>query len=264
MTEPALPHPDNVADAARQNLAERIAANLARLRAEHPRIHAITGPIAYTITANGLIALGANPTLTANMEECAAFIHASSALLLNFGMMDKERFAVIPHAADIAAKAGKPFVLDPAFADTSPARHALARQVLAHAPFIMKPNRQEAEAFSCFVPESTALLVTGAQDHVRLGTREAKLANGHPYLGMMTATGCLLGAILAAMASVESDPFHAAISGVSILNIAAEIAAAEAQGPGTFAVRLIDALAALDEHTIEARLNVIHLHERGE
>ena len=79
---------------------------------------------------------------------------------------------------------------------------------------------------------------------------------GHPLLAQVTATGCLLGAILAACLAVESDPLAAALAGVSILNIAAELAAGKAQGPGTFAPHLLDALAALTADDIATRLNL--------
>lgn len=242
-------------------LAELVATTLARLRGARPRIHAITGPVALNLTTNGLLALGANPSLTVNEEECEEFVLSSEALLLNLGMLDRDRFAAIPLSAEIASRAGKPFVVDPVFADRSPRRRALARQILAHGPRIVKLNAAEAEAFSRFVPENAAVIVTGAVDRIRLGKREARLANGHPILGQVSATGCLLGAILAAMTAVEEDPFLAGIAGVTTLNIAAEIAVERSAGPGTFAVHLIDALAALDVEMIHPRLKVEFLRE---
>jgi hydroxyethylthiazole kinase len=66
----------------------------------------------------------------------------------------------------------------------------------------------------------------------------------------------MLGAILAACLAVARDPFEAAIAAVSIVNIAAEIAAEGAAGPGSFAARLLDAMYGLSAEAIDARLKL--------
>jgi hydroxyethylthiazole kinase len=242
-------------------LAETIFEILTKIRATRPRIHAITSPVAQVLTANGLLALGAIPSLTTNAEETETFITSANGLLLNLGMLDRERFDVIPIAAQTATAMRCPFVIDPVFADRSVRRRALARTLLASGPSIVKLNASEAEAFSRDIPETTTRLITGPVDLIRLGRKEARLANGHVLMERVTATGCLLGAILAASCAVENDPFPAAIAGVSILNIAAEIAAKEAAGPGSFAVRLIDALATLDYSDIQRRFKLEFLRD---
>jgi len=234
----------------------RIAATLATLRMRQPRIHAITSPVAQTITANGLLALGAIPSLTINREEIADFVAATDALLLNLGMLDAPRIEALPRAAKAAARLGKPFVVDPVFAERSAPRRALAQALFAEGPRIVKLNPREAEAFAGDLPASAVQVVTGPVDEIRHGARWVRLANGHPLMARVTATGCLLGAVLAACLAVENDPLIAAIAGVSFLNIAAEIAATGAEGPGSFAVRLIDALAALDGDVLHRHLNL--------
>ncbi len=258
------PVPDSGARLAPQthpHLAAEIAATLAAIRERRPRVHSLTNPVAHQLTANGLLALGAIPTLTANIREVGAFIRSADAVLLNLGMLDQERFESLPHAAEIAGTLGKPFVLDPAFADRSPERIALAETLLKRRPTIVKPNLREAEILSQVIPAGSVEVITGARDSVCLGLRQARLANGHALMERVTATGCLLGAILAACLAVEPDPFRAAVAGVSILNIAAEIAAEGAGGPGSFAYRLLDALAALDADAIHRSLNVEMLRD---
>lgn len=234
----------------------RIEMTLAALRKRQPRIHAITSPVAQNLTANGLLALGVIPSLTINREETADFIGAADAVLLNLGMLDASRIEVLPLAATCAARLGKPFVVDPVFAERSASRRALAEALFAAGPGIVKLNPREAEAFAGNLPAGVVRVVTGPVDAIRHGARFGRLANGHPLLAQVTATGCLLGAVLAACLAVEDDPFIAAIAGVSLLNIAAEIAATGAEGPGSFAVRLIDALAALDGAAIHHHLKL--------
>ncbi|OYU49928.1 MAG: hydroxyethylthiazole kinase [Rhizobiales bacterium PAR1] len=233
-----------------------IAHTLEALRLRRPRVHAITNPVAQGLTANGLLALGATPSLTLNLLELADFITSSDALLLNLGMLDRDRLEALPLAAKVAATGNRRFVLDPVFADRSENRRALARGVFAFSPTIVKLNASEADAFAPEIPPGSVTVITGPIDRITRGDQTIRLANGHPLMASVTATGCLLGAILAACLAVEEDTFLAAVAGVSLLNIAAEIAAEGAAGPGSFAYRLIDALAALDADTLHHRLNI--------
>lgn len=258
LTMARTPPADGIATplASRDAHVAGIAGTLEALRARRPRIHVLTNPVAQGLTANGLLALGATPSLTLNLPELGDFITSSDALLLNLGMLDRDRLEALPLAAEIAAKSKTPFVLDPVFADRSASRRALARGLLASSPRIVKLNASEAQAFARDIPPGTVSVVTGPVDAITCGSQTIRLANGHPLMASITATGCLLGAVLAACLAVEEDAFLAAVAGVSLLNIAAEIAAEGAAGPGSFAYCLIDALAALDADTLRHRLKI--------
>jgi hydroxyethylthiazole kinase len=237
-------------------VAGRVWTILEAIRAGGLKVHAITSPVAQTITANGLLALGVAPSLTVNAEELDYFASTSQAMLLNLGMLDRDRFEVLPLAARAANAAGLPLVIDPVFADRSARRRALARELFASGASIVKMNAIEADAFARHIPAEAVSVVTGPVDRITQGRREARLANGHALMGRVTGTGCMLGAVLAACLAVSPDPFESAIAGVSILNIAAEIAADGAAGPGTFAPRLLDAMHALSADAIDARLKL--------
>lgn len=240
----------------RESLTERTSACLAAVRARKPFVLAITNTVAQHFTANGLLAIGAIPCMARNPEEIEAFVENADAVLLNLGTMIPDEFDLMRLAAAACNRAGRPFVLDPVFAERSPKRLALARELLSARPTIAKFNAGEAAAMGRDVSSGTATVVTGARDRLDHNAQRVILANGHPLLGEITATGCLLGAILAACLAVEHDAFVAGAAGISILNIAAEIAAPRARGPGSFSVELIDALAALDRSAIESRLKI--------
>jgi hydroxyethylthiazole kinase len=76
-------------------------------------------------------------------------------------------------------------------------------------------------------------------------TRCAGLLNGDPLMARVTGTGCMLGAVLGACLAVRVPPFEAAVSALVLFGVAGERAGAGDVGPGTFQVRLFDALAAL-------------------
>lgn len=229
---------------------------LTAIRTNRPRIHALTNPVAQLLTANGLLALGAVPTLTTAPEEVADFVAGSAAVLINLGMLDSERFAAVPRAAEACKAQGRPFVVDPAFADRSPRRKQLALSLFALGPTLIKLNADEAKAMAGALPAQSVHVVTGTIDRISAGGQHLALANGHPLLQSTTATGCLLGAILATCLAVEPDSMVAAAAGISILNVAAEQAAARAGGPGSFVVALVDSLAALTPETLAGAIRI--------
>jgi hydroxyethylthiazole kinase len=62
-------------------------------------------------------------------------------------------------------------------------------------------------------------------------------------------TGCFL-------AVRREEPLEAAAEALATFGVAAEDAAREAKGPGSFHVGLYDALAALDPDTLDARARI--------
>ena len=87
--------------------------------------------------------------------------------------------------------------------------------------------------------------ITGQTDVVSDGTRVARVCNGHELMSRVTGTGCMSTAVTAAYAAVEKDWLLAAASALAAFGLAGEIAAQGSPGPGTFHVRLYDALAQL-------------------
>ncbi|MDU1587729.1 MAG: hydroxyethylthiazole kinase, partial [Cutibacterium avidum] len=69
-----------------------------------------------------------------------------------------------------------------------------------------------------------------------------KISRGHPFMARVTGTGCLLGALTAGCLVATDDPVQAAVTAVTWFDVAGEVAAARAGGPGTFRVQLLDAL----------------------
>jgi thiamine-phosphate diphosphorylase / hydroxyethylthiazole kinase len=108
--------------------------------------------------------------------------------------------------------------------------------------------------------------MTGVDDYVSDGRNVVKLSNGHPLLGDITGSGCMVGTAVATLCGVASmvsgertpgtlysgDMFLAAISGVLAVTVASEFAAArsDVHGPGTFLPALIDELAGLDANKL--------------
>src|SRR5204862_1461062 len=77
--------------------------------------------------------------------------------------------------------------------------------------------------------------VTGPVDHVSDGERVIAVANGHELLAAVTGTGCMSSALTwCFLAAKAQQPLEAATEALAAFGVAAEDAARDARGPGTF------------------------------
>ena len=103
----------------------------------------------------------------------------------------------------------------------------------------------------------TVAAVTGPVDHVSDGDRVIAVSNGHELLSTVTGTGCMATAVTGCFLAVRPDaPLEAAAEALVAFGLAGEDAAEGAKGPGTFHVRLYDALYDLNPETIDGRARV--------
>ena len=214
----------------------------ARLKTQNPRVHCITNSVVQNLTANALLAVGAVPSMTTDANEIADFSRSADALLVNLGTLDAERRHAITTAIPLINAAGKSWVLDPVMIDRAPHRLAYARELLALAPAIIRANQTEAEMLGL---QHNVLAISGVEDRVEAAQGRIFLKHGHAYGSMITGGGCALSAIMAALAALTDSPVLAAATGFAAYGLAQDIAARDAEGPGSFAVRLLDELANL-------------------
>ncbi|EDY45507.1 hydroxyethylthiazole kinase [Streptomyces sp. SPB074] len=256
---------------------EATRAALARVRGAEPLVQCLTNTVVTNFTANALLALGASPAMVDIPEEAGAFAPVAGAVLVNLGTPHAEQRAAMTEAARAARAAGTPWVLDPVAIGALPVRTPLARELLALGPAIVRGNASEilalagagaggrgvdaaekvdqaAEAARGLARTSGAVVAaSGPVDLVTDGTRTVRIANGDALLTKVTGGGCALGAVMAAFAAVTEDALEAAVAAVTVYTVAAELAAGGAPGPGTFAVRFLDALAAVGDADLSAR-----------
>jgi hydroxyethylthiazole kinase len=80
--------------------------------------------------------------------------------------------------------------------------------------------------------------------------------NGHQLMAHVVGTGCMATSVIAAFAAVERNLAAAAAAGLACYEIAAEIAAVNAKGPGSFKEQLFDAAFNLDAKTADSRQKI--------
>lgn len=257
-----------------------LAEQLQAMRERSPLVQCLTNAVVSQWTANVLLAVGAVPAMVDNPAEAGDFAMIAGAVLINLGTPQKETVAAMRGAVAGAAAADTPWVLDPVAVGPLAWRTRIARDLLADAsPAIVRGNASEILALAGDGggrgPESvddpasalaaagqlardlhTVVAVSGEVDHLTDGRRVVRVANGHPWLTKVTGGGCALGAVLGAYAAVAADPLLAATAATAAYTVAAERAAAEASGPGSFAVALLDALAGLTAEELAARVRL--------
>ncbi len=236
--------------------ARSVAALLARVASGRPRVHCLTNTVAQNITANMLLAFGAVPSMASHPEEVAAVAAGAGAILINLGTLSPEGERAMPKLVALSRERGIPLVLDPVFVELSPLRKRLARAVLQAPGVTVRGNAAEMAALAGALGEAGDVLrvTTGAVDHVEGGARAYAIRHGHPLMAKVTGLGCASSALVGACRAVEPDAALAAAAALTAYGIAGEIAAEKAQGPGSFAMHLIDALAGLDEAALAARM----------
>lgn len=265
--------------------AHRTAELLEAVRARAPLVQCITNTVVQNVTANVLLALGASPAMVDVATEAGPFARVADALLVNTGTPHAEPRGAALEAVHAARDAGTPWVLDPVAVGALPVRTALARDLLALHPTVLRGNASEVlallgdsaggrgvdstvgteDARVASVAASdgrlvAAVAVSGAVDLlVAPGIGLVRVANGTDLLTRITGGGCALGAVVAAFTSVAPDDAGAAaVAATAVHTIAAEIAARDAGGPGTFQPLFLDRLASLTPEDVvrEARITV--------
>ena len=255
---------------------------LRTIRERKPLVHQITNYVVMNETANATLALGALPVMAHAIEEVEEMVGLASALVINIGTLSERWIESMLRAGAAATARGIPIVLDPVGAGATKYRTETARRILDTADVtVLRGNAGEVatlvgaqaevrgvESMSVGIEpaelarEAARTLgviasVTGPVDHVSNGERVLAVANGHELLAAVTGTGCMSSAITGCfLAGKPEEPLEAAAEALAAFGVAAEDAAAVANGPGTFHAALYDALYALDPATLDARTRI--------
>lgn len=283
ITQPPLFAAQHV-DRITSNVQDLIAAvpEIARRVGERkPLCHNMTNLVVQNFAANVALSIGGSPIMANNGAEAPDLAALGGSLVVNMGTVTPESLNNYRLAISAYNATGNPVLFDPVGGGATAVRRE-AVQVLLNAGYfdVIKGNESEIQtvlgeqdivqrgvdsASSDLGPKEKARLVqtlaarernvvlmTGATDYLSDGTRTYGISNGHPLLGDITGSGCTVGTTVAAFVAVErSDKLLAALSGLLMYEIAAELAAASphVEGTGTFVAGFLDKLYEIRERT---------------
>lgn len=253
-----------------------LAEALEALRGQPPLVQCLTNTVVQQWTANVLLASGASPAMVDNQHEAGPFATVADAVLVNLGTPHDDTADAMKRAVLSATEHGRPWVLDPVAVGGLAWRTDIACDLLTDGPTVIRGNASEISALAggaagrgtdaTIDPEGVlgqanelarasgaVIAISGPTDIVTDGDNEVRLAHGHVWLTKVTGAGCALGALVAAYAAV-STPVVAAAAATAHLTLAAESAAEIANGPGTFAAHLLDAMALMEPGDLAKRV----------
>jgi hydroxyethylthiazole kinase len=223
---------------------------LARVVAQRPRVQCLTNTVAQSITANLLLAAGADASMAVHPDEVVGMTLTADAALVNLGTPDAGREEAIAMLAEMPSAMTMPLVLDPVFIQHSALRRRMAESLLGFPALIIRGNA--AEMASLASPAGVVRVTTGAVDVVESEEADGsplrhEVRLGHRLMAKVTGLGCAASALIAAFAAVEPDRAKAAVAALTILGLAGQRAGADARGPASFAAGLIDSVHQLAE-----------------
>ena len=229
-------------------------------------------------SANALLALGASPIMAHSKQEMAEMMSFAGALVINIGTLDSTWTPRMEFAVEHANANGKTVVLDPVGCGASQLRTETSRRIAQLADsLIIRANASEVIALAgeqaqskgvdaldsseaalgaakFLVSEySASVVISGETDYVVTAESVTQLNNGHAMMPFVTGMGCTLSALTGAFAAVGDK---SGLAAAAVLGVAGEIAAEQAQGPGSLQLNILDALYQLDEETLAARLKL--------
>lgn len=255
-----------------------IAADLAAIREKRPLVHSITNFVVMNETANATLCIGALPIMSHAAEEVEEMVRIAGALVLNIGTLTPDWVEAMALAGRQANRSQIPVILDPVGAGATSLRTSASKRLIEDVRVsIVRGNAGEVATLAGITaevrgvehisaaesPEEIAgkfaraydctVAITGAIDVVSDGKRTVRISNGHAMMSTVVGTGCMSNVIIGAFAAVQSDPFVAAVGGLTAFGIAGQVAAHEAgDRPGTFHTVLYDILYSLTPDDIHA------------
>jgi len=254
---------------------------LEKVRKVKPLVHHLTNWVTIYDCANIVKVFGASPVMAHAPEEVAEMSSIASGLVLNIGTLTSDFVESMKLAGRAANVKGTPVVLDVCGAGATQFRDKKCLELLNDVKIdIIKGNASEiarvsgesvrtkgvdsAKVSKNMVEVAASLVrrykcvvvITGAEDIVADSGRVYIVKNGHPLMAHIVGTGCMAASVIGMFAAVEEDLALASAAGLACFNIAAQVAAKTAGGPGSFKVKLFDCAYRLDKKTVNRLLKV--------
>ena len=244
---------------------------LKRVRDRSPIVHHLTNWVTIYDCAQVVKSLGASPVMAHASEEVEEMVELASSLVLNIGTLTVEFVEAMKKAACAANKKGIPVVLDVCGAGATSLRDKKCQELINEVRIdIIKGNASEISrvtgenirtkgvdsslvrfdlkdlAVKLATKNNSTVVITGETDIIADKQRCYFVSNGHKIMSSLVGTGCMAASVIGAFAAVEMDLVKASVSGLVCFEVAAELAAKESKGPGSFKEKLFDSLYYLD------------------
>lgn len=258
------------------------------LKEKSPLVHCITNYVTVNDCANILLASGASPIMADDIGEAAEITSICSALDINIGTLNERTIPSMLAAGKRAGELGHPVLLDPVGAGASALRTNTAAAIVDQVrPTVIRGNISELRALAlgsattrgvdassddkvtvenigsvvAWVRDmanrtGAVIVITGETDLVVSGSRACAVKGGHPVMGRITGSGCMLSALMTAAIAASDDAFEGALQCLCMMKTAGERAqkkmAERGLGTSSFRDLLIDEIYLMDDAVLES------------
>lgn len=260
-------------------MSVRISDMMGAVRLKRPLVHHITNYVTVNDCANICICAGGSPVMTDEAKDIPEMVALASAVVLNIGTLNERTISSMILAGKCANEKNIPVILDPVGVGATTYRTETAWKILNKVKVsVIKGNSGEIAVLAgaggevkgvdsvsgsegtgavLALSKKTGAIVasTGKIDYISDGKKVYVLRNGDDYLGTVSGTGCMVSSVIGCYVGACGVTAEAVACGISAFNIAAEIAAEKAFGPGSFKTKLFDSIYGLDEKEAATRLN---------
>ena len=247
---------------------------LAAVEDGSPLVNAVTNNVTVNDVAQIILHWGGLPVMSDDEREVGDMVAAAQGCLLNMGTVSEEGEATMIEAGESANEHGVPVVLDPVGVGATSTRDRVAERLASELDIAaIKGNYGEitaltgedadvrgvesvgeysdiaTTAIACAQQYDTVVVASGETDVVASGERAYEVSAGHPDMGTVVGTGCMLGASVATFAGAIEDVEEAALAATVAFGLAGEAAAngafGDVHGPGSYNVAFKDAVAGI-------------------
>ena len=258
-----------------------------RLRQGGALVHNITNYVTVNDVANILLAAGASPIMSDDIEDAPEITAVCGGLNINIGTLNQRTIAAMLASGEKARRLGHPVLLDPVGAGASRLRTETAVRLMQEVGFtairgniseiktlatgngttrgvdadvadaVTEENLDRTVGFvKAFAEDCGSIVaVTGAIDLVTDGKICYAIRNGRKEMGQITGTGCQLSALMTAFLTANQDELlAAAAAAVCAMGLAGEIGwknMLPGDGNATYRNRIIDAIYNMDGKQLE-------------
>lgn len=223
-----------------------------------PLVHNITNYVTVNDCANILLACGGSPIMADDVKEVEDITSISSALVINIGTLNSRTVESMLKSGKKANGLNIPVVLDPVGAGASRFRtdtvfrlldeikFAVIRGNMSEIKAVGKVNTSKTRGVDADVADSitegnvneiakyvgslsekldAVVAVTGAIDIISDGSKSYAVRNGHPAMGKISGTGCMLTSVIGAYCGANKDNIiEAAAAAVCAMGLCGELA----------------------------------------
>lgn len=254
----------------KEKLLQKIPELLNEVKSKNPLTHCITNFVTVNDCANAVLAIGASPIMSEDIEEVAEVVSIADALVINIGKLSHEQVEAMKISSAQANKINTPVILDPVGVGISQLRNKVTLELIenyklaairgniteiktiakltgiisesntakgvdvSESDIITQDNLNEnADVISKLAAKlDTVILASGPIDILSDGETTIAIDNGDEMMPNITGSGCMLSSIVGSCIGA-TNPLEGTLLAALLMAIAGEKARSKVDSENT-------------------------------